>query len=122
MSKVFPTLSTLPDQEHFREGRTHNTMKSKAEAGYVFSRPRTTRRPRRTFATGYTNITSADKAALQALWDEVFGQAESFTWPHPTTGEGIVVRFMMDSLDFTYAGFRDGEHRWDIAGIELEEV
>jgi len=122
MSKVFPTLSTLPDEKHFREGKIDNVMRSKAESGVVASRPRTTRRPRHVFSTGYTNISSADKKALQDFWDEVYGRADSFLWAHPATGESFVVRFNMDSLAFTYAGFRDGEHRWDIAGIELEEV
>lgn len=122
MSYTFPTLSTKQDQRFFSDGREDNTQETKSEDGYVFSRPRTTRRPRRIFTTGYTNITDADKAAVQAFWDSVQGRSEAFIWVHPTTGENINVRFAMKQLSFDYAGWRADSHRWDLSEIKLKEV
>jgi hypothetical protein len=122
MTIYFPTLDAKPDQEHFVEGSIDNTMMSKSEDGYVFTRPRTTRRPRRKFKTGYTNISDLDKRRLQAFWDQVQGRALAFYWDHPAGLGSYNVRFDMESLQFSYAGWRGGEHRWDISGIELKEV
>lgn len=118
---TFPTLSKLPDEQFYNEEYQDTAMRSKTEGGYVFTRPRTTRRPRRIFTTGYTNLPHADKETLRQFWDAMRGGSDAFLWTNPTTNEAVLVRFK-SPLKPKYAGFRSGEHHYDIPNITLEEV
>lgn len=95
----------------------------KTEGGYAITRPRTTRRPRRSFSLGFTDISNQDKEDIQALYDESRGGSDIITgWTHPVTGVEIQVRFKVGSIpSFKYHGFGNN-HRWDVSGIILEEV
>jgi hypothetical protein len=124
----FPTLDARPDQKLFSEKMDNPAMSAKAEGGYEFSRPRFTRRPRRIFTSGYTNVGSADKQRLVDFWNQVKGGSDAFLWPHPASDEIILVRFSGGkTLDFSYSHYAmDAEggddHRWNTAAFELKEV
>lgn len=95
----------------------------KMEGGYVLSRPRFTRRPRRTFAFEYVDMTDADMAALQGFWDQVRGSSNAFNWTHPATGQVINVRFdsAMGKIKFSREGYGP-INRWKSDTIILTEV
>lgn len=124
----FPTLDAKPDQKHFSEKVDNPAMSAKADGGYEFTRPRFTRRPRRVFTTGYTNISSADKLRLADFWNQVKGGSDAFHWTHPASNEIILVRFgASKTLDFAYSHYAaDGQggddHRWNTGAFELREV
>lgn len=120
MSLVFPTLSRGEDARFFGMSQEDPAMRTKVEGGYVFTRPRFTRRPRRSFTTGFTNISDADRALLENFWNDTKGGSSAFAWTHPFTNEVIQVRFKK-GFDFSYVGIGHS-HRWDVTGIELEEV
>lgn len=126
---IFPALSVGQDQRFFTEERENPALPAvKAEGGYEFTRPRFTRRPRRMFGTGFSGMSSADKATLEAFWDDRKGSSAPFYWTNPTSGEAILVRFAPGAkLQFKYARYQktlDGQddHRFDIEQIALKEV
>lgn len=118
----FPTLSIGQDSRYFKERSAENPVVSKKmEGGYITTRPRHTRRPRRAFTTGFSFLTNADKALLQAFWNDMHGGANAFYWTHPATQEAIYCRFADDEqLEFRYAG-AGGNFRWEIE-LKLVEV
>lgn len=127
ITKTFPLATARIDDSKYQEKRADPAMRAKTDGGYVVTRPRFTRRPRRTWTIGFTNIGDADKKALGDFWDSVRGGSEAFNWTLPITGEAVVVRFAEgNEFVFTFngplqtAGSVAG--RWDIADIKLEEV
>lgn len=118
----FPTLSIDQDSQYFRERSAENpAVAKKMEGGYVHTRPRHTRRPRRSFSTGFSFLNEADKAALQAFWNAVHGSSDAFYWTHPISKEQIYCRFAeSEEFEFRYAGVGDN-FRWDIE-LKLVEV
>ena len=58
----FPTLpsGSKLDSSKFEVTYGDTTMRQEIEGGYTFTRPRTTRRRRKMFRCGYTDITEAD--------------------------------------------------------------
>jgi hypothetical protein len=95
---------------------------AKMEGGYVLSRPRFTRRPRRSFAFNFDLMRDSDKVALETFYDSVFGSSNLFNWTHPTTGEVIIVRFdPATKLKFSRVGF-GGINIWKSDVIVLTEV
>ena len=115
----FPTLTRKVDVENFDETQEDPTMRSKTDGGYLFTRPRTTRRPRKSFTIGLIDMPDADKVALQTFWDQVTGSV-AFNWTHPVSAEVFVVR-LMKPIKFVQTG-PGNSHRWDATGIEMEEV
>lgn len=118
----FPTLSRGQDSAYFKVTQADPSMRTPTEGGYVYTRPRFTRRPRRTFVTGFTNISEADRALLEQFWNDTRGGSLAFDWTHPISGEVISVRFAHQKpLEFEYAGIGHWR-RWNCGPIELEEV
>ena len=117
---TFPTLSKPEDSKYFNESSIDPSMKTKVDGGYVLSRPMYTRVPRRTFKTGFSQITEADKALLQSFWNDMRGGSDAFVYQHPITNESITVRFTA-SYGFKYAGVGE-RYRWDVSSILMEEV
>lgn len=102
---VFPTLSQGQDSKFYSVVRENVAMKTKMEGGYVVSRARHTRTPRRTFTTGFSNLTNADRASLESFWDTVRGGSVIFDWTDPVSNVAIPVRFAGDSgLTWKYEG------------------
>jgi len=115
----FPTISKLEDSKNFSENQQDPTITSEAEGGYVFRRARFTRIPRKTFTTGFTDITDADKATLQASYDTNMGGSEAMSYTHPTNATVYSVVYA-EPMMFAYAGLGD-RHRWNVT-IKLEQV
>jgi hypothetical protein len=118
------SLATKEDSAKYGFEQEDNAVKPQMEGGYVLSRPRFTRRPRRTWKTGFTDITNADKLLLEAFYNAK-GTHMSFTYlvPVPDTEGGsketVTVRFK-EPLKFTYAGIGATAH-WNVE-VSLEEL
>lgn len=95
---------------------------AKMEGGYVTSRPKFTRRPRRMFAFQFVDMTDTDKATLLNFYNSMFGSSNAFTWTHPATSESINVRFDPSTkLKFSRIGFGP-INVWQTDTIILAEV
>jgi len=90
------------------------------EGGYTITRPKHSRNPRRTFTTGFTELTDAQKGELEAFYQTMKGGSIAFEWTHPTTGVIYSVRFK-ESLKFSYVGHGE-TYRWNSGDITLEQV
>ncbi|HEV7284692.1 MAG TPA: hypothetical protein VGN75_07525 [Kaistia sp.] len=117
----FPaSLAARQDQSFYSEKPEEKEIKVSTEGGYDVTRPRTTRRPRMTFTTGFTDISHADKLALEDFYNQVRTSA-FFAWPRPTDGVPVPVRFM-EAPEFKYLHHAGGGHRWTVPSIKLKEV
>lgn len=100
------------------------TIRSDMEGGYVTSRPRFTRPPRRTWKSGFTDISNADKLLLEEFYVSKGGY-QSFTYEVPVPNiaggakETVTVRFL-EGLSWEYKGFGDNP-RWNVE-FKVEEV
>jgi len=93
MSVTFPTLSRHPKE---RGGLTETkdfdpSLRTRPEDGKVISRARQTAVKRR-WRVGYSNMTDADKSALESMESEALIGADTIAWTHPKTDEPITVR------------------------------
>ncbi len=117
----FPTLSIGMNSKVFSSEAENPVVRTKMEGGYVTSRPRHTRRPRRTYTVGFTFLSEADRIALETFWDTVKGGSVAFYWTHPTTGVERLMRFAEgESLSFKHIGV-GSNLRWETQ-FKLEEV
>lgn len=122
MSGTFPELQNKPDASLHKEDQEDTGMSNQMEGGYVVSRPRFTRKPRKTFTIGYTNIPNDDFLKLQEFWDAMRGSAGRFLWVNPMTGKSYDVRFKKGTQwSSTYIGAGINK-RWNVHGIVLEEI
>lgn len=119
----FPILSKGQDSRYYDMQPENPAMGSEMEGGYVFTRPRFTRTPRKRFKTGFTDITQDDRLILESFWNEVKGSSNAFLWTDPTDGRVYNVRFPLDypGFRFVYKGFGE-TRRYDVPDIQLEEV
>lgn len=117
--RVMP-LQSKQDSKHFSIEREDPSMSNDMEGGYVISRARFTRPPRRKFTTGFTDLSQAEYDQLDQFFAGVKGGSEMFEWTIPTTGEVCTVRFK-GTLKGEYAGM-GGNHRYNVSEINLEEV
>ncbi|KAA5604428.1 hypothetical protein F1188_16350 [Roseospira marina] len=128
MTAFPPALQARLDAKKFEQTHQDPAMRAETEGGYVITRPRFTRRPRRSWTLGLTNIYDDDKATLEAFWNEVRGGSTAFDLTLPITGEVVPVRFADGStMKFEYTGSilqDDGVHggRWDVSGLTVQEV
>ena len=95
-----------------------STIRSDMEGGYEFARPRFTRKPRKTFKTGFTAASENDCDIVVAFWEEYQGFRQ-FTWTNPASLTVHTVR-MVEPPIITYAG-SGALRRYDIEVI-LKEV
>jgi phage-related protein len=116
----FPTLSTKEDSRHFKVTQEDTAMRTNMEGGYVVTRPRHTRAPRKTYTTGFTDISGVDAQTLLDFWDQVRGGSEAFYYTHPISQQRILVRFAKE-IDFKYVGMGETP-LWNATNITLEEV
>lgn len=119
MTVAFP-LNTLQDSSKYNEALEDVALRNKMEGGYVYTRPKFTRNARKTFITGFTEITNEEKLTLEAFWQTVKGGSDIFTWVNPVMSTTHNVRFTKP-ISFKYAGIGN-VHRWNVDGLELEEV
>jgi len=117
--ETFP-LADRQDAKYYQVEQEDPAMRTEMEGGYVYSRPRFTRTPRKTFTTGFTNLSNDEKNTLEAFWNTVKGGSEIFQWTDPVENVVVEVRFTAP-IQFNYAGY-EGNHRWDCSSIVLEQV
>jgi hypothetical protein len=116
---VFPTTSKGQDSRFYEVSREDPALKTEMEGGYVVSRAKHTRRPRRKFKTGYSSIGNADRAILEAFYDQVRGGSAIFDWKDPIEQVVYQVRFSQ-ALTFKYVGIGEAQ-LWDVS-VELEQA
>lgn len=114
------TNLTKEDSSKYSESSESNAISEKTESGYTITRARFKQPRRRTFETGFTNLTEAEKLELQDFEEEVGGTITPFYWRNPQSLELILVQFM-GPLNFDYSG-SGATRRWDVSGIKLREV
>lgn len=118
---VFPTLTNLvkPDSSKHTETREDPAMRTEAEGGYVITRAKHTRVPRKSWTVGYRMLLNSDKAALDAFWDLVRGGSAIFDWTNPQDNVLYKVRFK-EQIRWAYTGIGSSQ-RWDCS-FSLEQA
>lgn len=116
----FPPGTAKEDSKFFNIATPNPAMRNETDGGYTITRPRFTRKPVKTWTTGFTNLSLAQKEVVQAFYETKMGGAVSFTWTDPTSATTYVVRFKGD-LKWKYAG-HGPTFRFDSDPIELEQV
>jgi hypothetical protein len=115
---VFP-LAAKQDAAEYGFEQEDKGIRSEMEGGYVLSRPRFTGAPRRTWKTGFNNLSDTDKGTFEAFF-AIYGTYQEFDYNIPTGGGTVVVRFKQ-APKYEYKGF-GSNFRWNIKDIYLEEV
>lgn len=117
---IFPAhLAKLQDAKYFKIASEDNAVKGETEGGYVAARPRHTRRPRRTFITGFTDIKHAEYLEIQTFFDQV-GTWRVFDYVDPTTLVTHKVRFEKP-IECKYTGMGIAK-LWTLAEVTLKEA
>lgn len=121
-------MTTFPLINHYDAATFRQTSEdpaispAKMDGGYVISRPRFTRRPRRSYMFTFVEMQDTDMTTLQNFWDTVRGSSNAFNWVHFQTGATINVRFdPATKLVFTRDGYGP-VNRWHTDVITLTEV
>ncbi|CDT52508.1 hypothetical protein VCR15J2_390002 [Vibrio coralliirubri] len=117
---TYPKLSDKPDRSKYGINIEDPALKNDMEGGYVASRPRFYRKPRRTFSFGYTMLHDDDYKKLLSFWDEVKGGSEMFEYTDFDDGKVYMVRFK-EQFAGKFVGKGIAKY-WDVTGIILEEV
>jgi len=122
MAADYPTatLAGLEDSKHFTEDSADPAARFEMEGGYTSTRPRYTRLPRKTWTTGFSDLTDAQKNSHTAFWDTYMGGSNSFIYLNPANATEYTVRFK-GKPKITYVGMAS-LRRWEITGIVLEQV
>jgi phage-related protein len=98
-------LADLQDSAKYDVQQENPALGGKMEGGYVATRPRHTRRPRKTWTSGFTSLSQAQMTQMQDFFDSVRGGSVIFDWTNPATGAVVAVRFTTDTtMQFTYTG------------------
>lgn len=121
MPIVFPILPSgaILDASKYEVSRADPAMRAEMDGGYVVTRARYTRKPRRLFKVGYTSITNADKTTLDNFYDAVSGGSLIFVWTDPSSNIVYSVR-LKSPFSFKHVGA--GLTRiWDCS-FELEQA
>ena len=116
---LFPPTGVKEDSALFDDSFEDKGLKSETDGGYVYSRPRHGRRARRMFSTGFTDISSEQKELVMQFALQ-HGTYLAFTYNIPDSAETVSVRFSK-LPKAVYIGV-GGNHRYNIADIELTEV
>lgn len=117
----FPTLSTGSDSALYAVEAEDVSEKTSMDGGYVVSRAKHTRTPRKTFTTGYTDLVNADKQLIQDFWDNVArGGSVIFDWTDPASLVVYSVRFTGGTLQWKYTGIGPTQ-RWQVQ-FKLEQA
>lgn len=116
----FPTLSVTPSLGPWEQTRALDpTLRSEKEGGYVSTRPRFTRIPKKwkiAYQQG-NSLPSADKTTLEAFEETVKVGSDMFSWVNPFDSQTYTVRLAGPIVFKPIVG----SLRWE-ASFELEEV
>ena len=114
---AFPTLSINPSVRDWTEEKAFDpTIRSRSEGGYVKTRARCTRIPRKWHMV-YDALSKTDKETLEEYEDDQQVGAGSFNWTNPLNSTTYSVRFA-GPVKYTMMG---NVNFWTVA-IDLEEV
>jgi phage-related protein len=91
-SYEFPSLSIYPTYP-LDETREDGTISTPFEAGYVHTRPKFSRRGRKTYGVKYIYMPTTDKDTLDTFITSVREGAYTFTWVNPQSLTTVTVRF-----------------------------
>lgn len=116
----FPTLVDTPDVNKWSFTQEDPAIRTPIEGGYVVTRPRHTRKPRRTWSIGFTYITEADKELIRTCYESARGGSDYIVWTNPETLEVLNVRFTGE-IRYAFSGKKGGNRRWDVS-FSFEEV
>lgn len=118
--KAFPaSLAKIQDSQYFSIELEDKGLKGEVEGGYTHTRPRHTRPPRRTFKTGFTEISQEQLQTLLDFYDLV-GTYQKFNYTDPTSGKVYELRFDKP-FSPKYKGI--GKTKlWTITDIVLKQV
>lgn len=116
---AFPTFGNREDSSKFGFDTEDVGLRGEMEGGYVLSRPRHTRRPRRTWTTGFTALTQPQFDSFLDFWNE-HGTFKGFTYVVRTSNEVVNVRFSAKPV-WKYTGV-GATFMWDISELKLEEI
>jgi len=118
----FPTvaLAGLENSKYFGVAQANPAKMAEVEGGYTVSRSRYTRLPRKTWTTGFSDLTDAQKDSFADFWDAKMGGSASFTYLNPADATTYTVRFMSQPK-IKYVGMA-ALRRWEITDITLEQV
>ncbi len=119
---AFPVLTINPLVEAFEQTAALDpVIRSESEAGYVQTRPRFTRVPKK-WHIGYSGLSLADKTALESHEVSVNCGSAMFSWTNPVDGIAYNVRYLGVIKFKPENGFDPlGNHAWS-AEFDLEEV
>lgn len=115
----FPTFGNREDTSKFGVDIEDVGIRSSMEGGYVLTRPRHTRTPRRTWTTGFTDLSNDEYETFLDFFNQ-YGTYKGFTYYVTPSNETVNVRFAAVPK-FEYKGFASN-YRWNIYEIKLEEV
>lgn len=113
-------LCEKQDSAKYSEVTEDPSMSLETEGGYTYTRPRYTRRPRKTWTIGFTDLTNEEKESLSEFYNTVKGGSEAFYWTHPIDKKDIVVR-LGSQIKFNYTGVGT-TYRWDTDQITIKEL
>jgi len=112
---TYPTLAMLPSYP-LEEEREDGTIKTPYEAGYEQTRPKFSRRGRKTWKLTYKYMPTNDKHSLNGFLTSVREGAYTFTWTNPQDASVTVVRFgELPKFSYVVNGY------WD-CDFSLKEV
>jgi phage-related protein len=111
--------STGFDSHGYKVDFEDPSIMTEMEGGYMTSRPRHTRAPRRTFSLVWRSMVHADYQTLRTFYDARRGGSETFTWTDPETTTVYTVRFK-GGLSASYFGL-GATKLWDLS-LQLEQV
>lgn len=106
------------DSKYYGIELEDKTIRSSAEGGYELTRPRFTRKGRKTFTTGFTEMSATDYETFMLFWED-FGGSKSFTWYNQAEQKNYTVRFA-EPPSFTYSGV--GEFATYNVEVKLKQV
>jgi hypothetical protein len=118
---TFPTLSTNPSVEGWGEEAAFDpAIRNKVEAGYVASRPKFTRIPKK-WGGVYKSIPNADKNLIETFeFTEVYCGSTNFNWTNPLNSTVYDVRFL-GTIKYDLAVETEEGYRWDVT-FTVEQV
>jgi len=115
---VFPKMDKEMDSSLYSVEQEDKSLKTKMEGGYVVSRAKHTRKPRKTWRVGYTALLAPDKKRLMEFYD-VVDCSLIFDWTDPPTQEVYQVRFAA-TPSYNYKGMGHTQ-LWDVQ-LQLEQA
>ena len=124
----FPTISRRGSELHspvvgdFKDKLAHDpTIRSSSDGGYVTSRAKFTRIPRK-WDVHYMWLTVANKNTLKTFVDATaIGGAESFSWLNPEDGVTYTARFL-DPLTIEFNAHPNTNFLFWMVDFIMEEV